>query len=149
MFKRVMGNTKGDQAYNLFKTNLASKAELRRVHGHADFCAAAGQVFAAALAPEKPSLNDFVSGIPVSDVVAEGGGIDSCKVEVAVTLQGAMAGPVVVPRPNPLRVAALAPEPPKPAPEAVPPPAPPVVQPTAEPPKQEPKKSGWFSGLLN
>jgi hypothetical protein len=60
-----------------------------------------------------------------------------------------MAGPVVVPRPNPLRVAALAPEPPKPAPEAVPPPAPPVVQPTAEPPKQEPKKSGWFSGLLN
>ena len=153
MFKRVMGSTKGDQAYNLFKTNLASKAELRRVHGHADFCSAAGQVFAAALAPEKPSLNDFVGGIPVTDVVAEGGGVDSCKVEVAVTLQGAMAGPVVVPRPNPLRVAALAPEPPKPVvlptPEVVAPVVPPAAQPAVEPPKPEPKKSGWFSGLLN
>lgn len=153
MFKRVMGNSNGDKAYNLFKTELASKAELRRIHGHTDFCSAAGQVFAAALAPEKPSLNDFVSGIPVTDIVAEGGGVDSCKVEVAVTLQGAMAGPVVVPRPNPLRLAVLIPEPAKPAivvppPEAVPPPAQPAVQP---PPKQEPKekKSGWFSGLLN
>jgi hypothetical protein len=149
MFKRVMGSTKGDQAYNLFKTELAGKAELRRIHGHADFCTAAGQVFAAALAPEKPSLNDFVSGIPVTDIVAQGGGVDSCKVEVAVTLQGAMAGPVVVPRPNPLRVAALVPEPPKPA--APPPDAVPAAPPPAPPPKEVPKesKSGWLSGLWN
>jgi len=156
MFKRIMGGSKGDQAYNMFKTELASKAELRRIHGHDDFCSAAGQVFAAALAPEKPSLKDFVGGVPVSDVAAaQNNPIGTCGVEVAVTLQGAMAGPTIVPRPNPLRVAALAPEPPKPADVAPPPPAaPPAVQPTAqpaEPPKEEPKekKSGWLSGLWN
>src|SRR5215467_11659658 len=32
MFKRVYGPTRGDAQYNLFKTNMASKAEIRRVH---------------------------------------------------------------------------------------------------------------------
>src|SRR5450432_2288880 len=31
MFKRVYGGAQGDRAYNLFKTDMASKAELRRV----------------------------------------------------------------------------------------------------------------------
>ena len=101
MFHRVQGYSKGDAAYDLFKTELAAKAELRRVHGDRDFCTAANLVVAAVLAPDKPGLADFVSGVPVAD--AEGA-VDSCQIEVAVTLQGAMAT-VIVPKPNPLRVA--------------------------------------------
>ena len=37
MFKRVYGPSRGDAAYNLFKTNMASKAEIRRVHEHRRF----------------------------------------------------------------------------------------------------------------
>ncbi len=148
MFRRVLGGSKGDAAYNLFKTDMASKAELRRIHGHADFCAAANQVVSAALGPQKPSLNDFVSGVPVTDV---SGPVNSCQVQVAVTLQGAMVSPAVLPRPNPLRVAMVdQPATPVAAPQAVAPPAP-AAQP-AEPAKEEPKKkasSGWFSNILN
>jgi len=110
MFRRVQGFTKGDAAYNLFKTELASKAELKRIHGNQDFCTAATLVVSAALAPEKPTLADFVSGVPVSDAA---GAIDSCDIQVAVTLQGAMAT-VIVPKPNPLRTASAS------APAAVP-----------------------------
>jgi len=147
MFHRVLGFRKGDAAYNLYKTELASKAELRRLHGHQDFCTAANLVIGAALAPERPSLNDFVSGIQVKDIE---GPVSSCQVEVAVTLQGAMAGPDIVPKPNPLRVAVLAPPAPAAAPEQAPPAAPPVLapEPAKEPPNAE-KKSGWFSGLWN
>ena len=161
MFRRVMGGSKGDAAYNLFKTDMASKAELRRVHGHADFCAAANLVISAALAPEKPSLNDFVSGVPVSDVAAsEETPVGSCQLQVAVTLQGAMVSPAVLPRPNPLRVAIEEP-PAAPAPTApgnasaepaTPSTAAPLPSPAAEPPKEEPKKpesKGWLSNILN
>jgi hypothetical protein len=55
MFKRVMGGAKGDKAYNLFKTELAAKAELRRTHNHDDFCQEATLVAAAALGPQKMS----------------------------------------------------------------------------------------------
>ena len=155
MFRRAMGYTNGDAAYNKFKTDLASKAELRRIHGHADFCAAANLVIASALAPDRPSLDDFVGGVQVKDVE---GPVASCSVEVAVTLQGTMAGPDIVPKPNPLRVAALTP--PTPPPVVAPPvsPAPgdtaagapeqTAVPPAKEEPKEE-KKSGWFSGLWN
>jgi len=159
MFQRVLGYRKGDAAYNLYKTELASKAELRRLHGHQDFCTAANLVISAALAPERPSLNDFVSGVQVKDIE---GPVSSCQMTVAVTLQGAMAGPDIVPKPNPLRIAALTPpiDPPAPpvssaptvvaAPEQTPA-ATPLAQPqesAKEPPKEE-KKSGWFSGLWN
>jgi hypothetical protein len=160
MFRRVMGGSKGDAAYNLFKTDMASKAELRRVHGHADFCAAANLVISAALAPEKPSLSDFVSGVPVTDVaVSDEKPVGSCEVQVAVTLQGAMVSPAVLPRPNPLRVAMEeAPVTPPTAPGnasaepiapaiAAPVPPPPVT----EPPKEEPKKpedKGWLSNIF-
>ena len=170
MFHRVMGFKKGDAAYNLFKTELASKAELRRLHGHQDFCTAANLVIAAALTPERPSLNDFVGGVQVRDIE---GPVASCNVEVAVTLQGAMAGPDIVPKPNPLRVAVLTPPAPltppispapgdsaapvpgvgtapatgnAAAPEQAPGAAPPAQ--AQEPPKAE-HKSGWFSGLWN
>ena len=159
MFRRTLGGSKGDAAYNLYKTDMASKAEIRRIHGHADFCAAANLVISAALAPDKPSLNDFVAGVPVTDI---SGPVNSCQIEVAVTLQGAMVNPAMLPTPNPLRVAMVeqpvaAPAPatapgnsstdaPVPAPQSVVPPATP-----AEPAKDEPKKksSGWLSDILN
>jgi hypothetical protein len=146
MFHRVLGFKKGDAAYNLYKTELASKAELRRLHGHQDFCTAANLVIGAALAPERPSLNDFVSGIQVKDIE---GPVSSCQMTVAVTLQGAMAGPDIVPKPNPLRIAALTPPAPAAAPEQVPAATPPAQpqEPVKEQPKE--KKSGWFSNLWN
>jgi hypothetical protein len=157
MFHRVLGFKKGDAAYNLYKTELASKAELRRLHGHQDFCTAANLVIGAALAPERPSLNDFVSGIQVKDIE---GPVSSCQMTVAVTLQGAMAGPDIVPKPNPLRIAALTPPAPSlslapgdaavaTAPEQVPAATPPAQpqEPVKEQPKE--KKSGWFSNLWN
>jgi len=158
MFKRVMGGPKGDAAYNMFKTDMASKAELRRIHGHADFCTGANLVISAALGPEKPSLNDFVAGVPVTDM---SGPVNSCQIEVAVTLQGAMVNPAVLPRPNPLRIAMVVPPPapvvaPGNASVAVPPPgadttAPPAATiPPPAPPAEEPKKkasSGWLSNI--
>jgi len=102
MFSRVMGNSQGDKAYNLFKTELATKAELRRIRSHEDFCREANLVVAAALGPQKIALGDFVAGIPTFDVT---GPVGRCDVEVAVTLRGAKAVPLIVPRPNPLRTA--------------------------------------------
>ncbi|HEY0282374.1 MAG TPA: hypothetical protein VGC27_07115 [Rhizomicrobium sp.] len=145
MFQRVLGYKKGDAAYNLYKTELASKAELRRLKGHQDFCTAANLVISAALVPERPSLNDFVSGVQVKDIE---GPVQGCNVEVAVTLQGAMAGPDILPKPNPLRLAALTPPAPVAAPEPAVAPSAPAPEPVQEQPKEK-KKSGWFSGLWN
>jgi hypothetical protein len=151
MFKRIYGSSRGDAAYNLFKTNMASKAEIRRVHGLGDFCSAADLVFAAALTPQKPLLRDFVAGVPVHDTTEAG--VGSCDINVAVTLKGTMAGPGIVPTPNPLREAALFPQDPPdatatPAPAAAPAP---VAEATSQPVQQaQPKKkSGWLSGLFH
>jgi hypothetical protein len=103
MFGRIMGGAKGDKAYNLFKTELAAKAELRRTHNHDDFCQEANLVAAAALGPTRIQLADFVADMPVAELSS---GVNSCALEVGATLRGAMAGPNVVPTPNPLRVAA-------------------------------------------
>ena len=105
MFGRIMGGSKGDKAYNLFKTELAAKAELRRTHNHDDFCQEANLVAAAALGPTKIQLAEFVADMPVTELSS---GVNNCTVEVGATLRGAMAGPNVVPTPNPLRVAKLA-----------------------------------------
>jgi hypothetical protein len=104
MFGRVMGGKQGDKAYNLFKTELAAKAELRRTHNHADFCEEATLVAAAALGPAKIDLADFVSEVPVSEI---SGGVSGCQISVGVTLKGAMAAGVI-PKPNPLRLAGAA-----------------------------------------
>lgn len=149
LFKRVYGPSRGDAQYNLFKTNMASKAEIRRVHGIGDFCASAELVFAAALAEQKPSLAEFVAGVPTRD--SEAPPIGSCDIQVAVTLQGAMAGPMIVPTPNPMRVAILEPQLRTPASLTVaqPPPAQVVAeQKPAEEPKEK-KKSGFLSGLFH
>src|SRR5471032_2873203 len=95
MFKRLNGNRAGDAAYDSFKTRAIAHAEQRRTKpgAHADFCRTADVVFAAALAPDKPVLEDFVSGVPVN----EANPVDVCQIKVALTLQGVQAGPDIVP----------------------------------------------------
>ena len=99
MFKRLNGNRAGDAAYDSFKTRAIAHAEQRRTKpgAHADFCRTADVVFAAALAPDKPALEDFVSGVPVN----EANPVDSCEIKVAVALQGVQAGPDITPTPRP------------------------------------------------
>ena len=156
-FKRLYGPAKGDAQYNLFKTNMASKAEMRRVHNITDFCASADLVFAAALAANKPSLDQFVSGVQINDT--DDSPVGKCDITVAVTLNGAMASPDVVPKPNPLRMAATEQPLPSPAslslgvPTAAPAPVAPAAVPpaeqTAQKPEDKPKeKKGFLSGLF-
>ncbi|HMH66159.1 MAG TPA: hypothetical protein VK515_11255 [Rhizomicrobium sp.] len=99
MFKRLNGSRAGDAAYDSFKTRTIAHAEQRRTKpgAHENFCRTAGVVFAAALAPDKPVLEDFVSGVPVN----EANPVDSCEIKVAVALQGVQAGPDIVPTPRP------------------------------------------------
>jgi hypothetical protein len=151
MFKRVYGPVRGDAAYNLFKTDMASKAEIRRVHGVGDFCAAADAVFAAALGAEKPSLSAFVAGVEIADT--EESPVGHCDIRVAVTLQGAMGAPSVVPKPNPLRVATAAPVERTPASltRSMPPPSAQERQASEAAPAEQPKekKASWLSGLFH
>ena len=93
MFKRLYGSSRGNAAYDAYKTRAIAHAEQRRTKpgAAADFCKTADIVFAAALAPDKPVLEDFVAGVPVE----ENNPVDACEVKVAVTLQGVAAGPGV------------------------------------------------------
>jgi hypothetical protein len=99
MFKRLNGARAGDAAYDAYKTRAINHAEQRRIKPgeQANFCKAAAVVFDAALAPDKPVLEDFVSGIPVN----EANPVDSCQIKVAVSLQGVQAGPDIMPTPRP------------------------------------------------
>jgi hypothetical protein len=99
MFKRLNGFSKGNAAYDSFKTRAIAHAEQRRTvpGAAADFCRTADIVFAAALAPDKPVLEDFVAGVPVY----ENNPVDSCEIKVSATLQGVAAGPDIVPRARP------------------------------------------------
>jgi hypothetical protein len=99
MFKRLNGNRAGEAAYDSFKTRAINHAEQRRIKpgAHANFCKTADVVFAAALAPDKPVLEDFVSGVPVN----EASPVDTCEIKVAVALQGVQAGPDIAPLPRP------------------------------------------------
>lgn len=99
MFIRMNGGRAGEAAYDSFKTRAINHAEQRRIKpgAHANFCKTADVVFAAALAPDKPVLEDFVSGVPVN----EASPIDSCQIKVAVALQGVSAGPDIAPLPRP------------------------------------------------
>jgi hypothetical protein len=103
MFKRLFGGTRGEAEYHAFKTRLANNSSMRSIQHNPDYCREAGEVFAAALGPTKPTLADFASGIPVNDPSP----VDSCEIKVAVGLVGAKVAPNVVPKPNPLRLANL------------------------------------------
>ena len=99
MFKRLNGSRAGEAAYDSYKTRAINHAEHRRIQPgqQANFCRTADVVFAAALAPDKPVLEDFVSGVPVN----ESNPVDSCEIKVAVALQGVEAGPDIAPTPRP------------------------------------------------
>jgi len=99
MFKRLNGARAGEAAYDSFKTRAINHAEQRRIKpgAHANFCRTASVVFAAALAPDKPVLEDFVSGVPVN----EANPVDSCEIKVAVALQGVQVGPDIFPTARP------------------------------------------------
>ena len=92
MFKRMNGVSKGNAAYDSYKTRAIAHAEQRRTvpGAAADFCKTADIVFAAALAPDKPVLEDFVAGVPVAETTP----VDTCEIRVSVTLQGVAAGSV-------------------------------------------------------
>jgi hypothetical protein len=99
MFKRLNGAREGDAAYDSYKTRAINHAEQRRIKPgqQENFCRTARVVFEAALAPDKPVLEDFVSGVPVE----EANPVDSCEIKVAVALQGVEAGPDIAPLPRP------------------------------------------------
>jgi hypothetical protein len=99
MFARVLGARQGDKAYNLFKTELAAKAELRRTHDHDDFCTGATLLAGAALGPSGLKLAEFVADVPPASLA---GGVSGCALP-------AVAVPTIIPKPNPLRTAAVAP----------------------------------------
>jgi hypothetical protein len=103
MFQRLYGPRQGVSEYHAFKTRLANNSSIRSIHSNPDFCREASQVFAAALGQDRPSLAGFVSGI---DVI-EQSPINSCEIKVAMGLAGAKTVPSIVPKPNPLRLAAL------------------------------------------
>jgi Protein of unknown function (DUF992) len=98
MFKRLYGSGRGDAKYNLFKTDMASKAELRRVKDAAAFCQSAELALAAALAPSKPALRDFVAGVPVADAETP---VSTCAISVNVSFKGVQVAPDVFPTPRP------------------------------------------------
>jgi hypothetical protein len=99
MFKRLNGARAGDAAYDSYKTRAINHAEQRRIKPgeQENFCRTARVVFEAALAPDKPVLEDFVSGVPVN----EANPVDSCEIKVAVSLQGVEAGPDIAPMARP------------------------------------------------
>jgi hypothetical protein len=99
MFKRLNGARAGDAAYDSYKTRAINHAEQRRIKPgeQENFCRTARVVFAAALAPDKPVLEDFVAGVPVEETSP----VDSCQIKVNVGLQGVAAGPDVMPTPRP------------------------------------------------
>src|SRR5580693_4644973 len=103
MFKRLFGATRGEAEYHAFKTRLANNSSMRSIKDNPNYCHEASQVFAAALGSQRPTLADFVSGIPVNDPSP----VDSCEIKVAVGLVGAKVAPKMVPKPNPLRLANL------------------------------------------
>jgi len=101
MFKRLYRGARGEAEYHAFKTRLANHSSMRSIRNNPDYCREAGEAFAAALTPEKPSLSNFVAGVQV----VEDSPVDSCQLRVAVGLAGTKAEPDVVPKPNPERVA--------------------------------------------
>ncbi len=115
MFHRIFGFRRGEAEYHAFKTRLANDSSMRSIHNNPDYCREASLVFASALAPEKPSLDDIASGVQVT----EESPVDSCEIRVAGGLKGT-AIPTIVPVPNPARVAQLTPPSDPPAADAPP-----------------------------
>jgi hypothetical protein len=103
MFRRLYGIGGGDAAYHAFKTRLANNASIHSIHDNEGYCHDASVVFDAALITDKPTLASFVSGIGVS----EKGPVDSCVLTVNAAFPGTTHSAFIVPKPNPMRIAAL------------------------------------------
>jgi hypothetical protein len=104
MFKRIFGSRAGEDQFHAFKTRMANDSSIRSIHDNPGYCHEADTVFAAALAPVKPTLAVFVSGVTVQ----EDSPVDSCEIRVAVSLGGA-AFTGILPKPKPLTDSAGAP----------------------------------------
>jgi len=96
MFKRIFGARAGEDQFHAFKTRMANDSSIRSIHDNPGYCHEAETVFAAALAPAKPTLANFVSSVTVQ----EQSPVDSCEVRVAVSLGGGSGG--ILPKPKPL-----------------------------------------------
>ncbi|HEY5337759.1 MAG TPA: hypothetical protein VIJ85_06125 [Rhizomicrobium sp.] len=97
MFKRIFGARAGEDQFHAFKTRMANDSSIRSIHDNASYCHEAETVFAAALAPAKPTLAAFASSVTVQ----EQSPVDSCEIRVAVSLSGA-GGSYILPKPKPL-----------------------------------------------
>ncbi|HEX3809046.1 MAG TPA: hypothetical protein VHW02_05040 [Rhizomicrobium sp.] len=97
MFKRFYGGSHGEAEYHAFKTRVANDSEMRSIHDNPTYCQAATTVFTTALAPAKPTLAVFVSGVQIM----EANPFDSCEIRVAASLPGATAM-MIVPKPKPM-----------------------------------------------
>jgi hypothetical protein len=104
MFKRFYGSRKGTREYHAFKTRLANDSSMRSIHDNPAYCAAADQVFAAALSGTKTTLANFVSGVQVQETSP----FNSCNIRVAVGLSGARPVPDIIPRPKPAEFGGVA-----------------------------------------
>ena len=102
MFHRLYGFRNGEAEYHAFKTRLANDSSMRSIQNNPDYCQRASLTFSAALAPPKPTLAQFVSGVAVSDSSP----VDSCQIKVGRGIKAASAAaPSVVPAPKPVQVA--------------------------------------------
>ena len=97
MFKRIFGSRAGEDQFHAFKTRMANDSSIRSIHDNPGYCHEADEVFAAALAPVKPTLATFVSGVTVQ----EDSPVDSCEVRVAVSL-GGLSFSGILPKPKPM-----------------------------------------------
>jgi hypothetical protein len=148
MFKRLFGAGSGEAQYHAFKTRLANDSSINSIHDNANYCHTASTVFAAALTgTARPTLADLVSGVQVT----EASPVDSCEIRVAAGLQGLPAS-VIVPKPNPMRIAMVEPVA-APVPALAPAVAPAPVTPAPADPQKDPAKDqdkkGWLSGIFN
>jgi hypothetical protein len=98
MFKRLYGSARGNAAYDSYKTRAIARAELRRTEpGAAEgFCKTADIMFATALAPDKPALEDFVAGVQVEQEHP----VAACPVQLASRRAGATQDIIPIARPE-------------------------------------------------
>jgi hypothetical protein len=99
MFKRIFGPRQGEAEFHAFKTRMANDSSIRSINDNRAYCQEAATVFASALAPAKPTLAGFVSGVTVQ----EASPVNSCDIRVASALPGLSGSTVtyIFPKPKP------------------------------------------------
>jgi hypothetical protein len=110
MFKRIFGAKQGEAEFHAFKTRMANDSSIRSIHDNQGYCHEAAAVFASALAPTKPTLAAFVSGVTVQ----EESPVNSCDIRVASALPGlggasGASFSYILPKPKPMVDGVIAP----------------------------------------